>query len=102
MWARVTRFSLDPGRTAEVARYVADTAIPAVRSLPGFASGYWMIDERNAKTLNVTIWESEEAMRATESTVSELRERARAVGATLESVEGFAVIEGSGPVDGSS
>lgn len=97
MWARVTRFSLDRSRIADVRQYVADTAIPAVKSLPGFTCGYWMVDEANARTLNVTFWESEDAMRATESDVSELRKGAQEVGATLESVEGFQVIQGSGP-----
>jgi quinol monooxygenase YgiN len=97
MWARVTRFSLDPSRIADVRQYVAETAIPAVKSRPGFTSGYWMIDESNARTLNVTVWESEAAMRATEPHASQLREGAQEAGATLESVEGFEVIPGSGP-----
>lgn len=97
MWARETRFRLDASRSADVSRYVADTAIPAVRSLPGFVSGYWMLHESSTRTLNVTIWESEEAMRATESDVSELRRRAQEAGATLESVEAYQVIPGSGP-----
>lgn len=99
MWARVTRFSIDAARVADVTNYVAETAIPAVRSLPGFVTGYWTLDESGARTLNVTIWETQEALRATESDVSELRRRAKQAGATLEGVDVFHVIRGSGPRD---
>ncbi len=37
-----------------------------VQRQPGLAAAYWLLDREGGKGLTITIWESEEAMRASE------------------------------------
>jgi len=39
---------------------------PSVRRDPGLKTAYWLVDREGGKALIITIWESEEAMRASE------------------------------------
>ena len=39
---------------------------PAIRQDPGLAAVYWLVDRAGGKGLIVTLWESEEAMHASE------------------------------------
>ena len=39
---------------------------PSVRQDPGLKIAYWLVDREGGKGLIITIWESEEAMRASE------------------------------------
>ena len=39
---------------------------PAIRQDPGLAAVYWLVDREGGKGLIVTLWESEEAMDASE------------------------------------
>jgi len=40
---------------------------PKVQQLPGLEAAYWLVDREGAKGLTITLWESEEAMHASEA-----------------------------------
>lgn len=91
MWARVTTLQTDANREQEGTDFINTHVIPEVQRMPGFMSGYWMLDASTGKALNVTLWSSEEALRATEMPAAELRKSAEALGASVDSVEVFKV-----------
>ena len=93
MFARVTTVQGSPDRVDEAARRIQEHAIPSVRQLPGFKGAYWLADRRTGKGLAVGLWESEEAMRASEAMIAQSRrESMEAIGATIQSVEEYEVI----------
>ena len=93
MFARVTTMQGPPERIDEAARGLEERAVPFVRQLSGFKGAYWLADRQTGKVLAVALWESEEAMRASEAQIEQRRrESAQAVGATIQSVEEYEVI----------
>jgi len=93
MFARVTSMQGPPDRIDESARQIQEQAVPFARQLSGFKGAYWLADRRTGKGLSVTLWESEEAMRASETEIEPRRKATvQAVGATLQSVEAYEVI----------
>ncbi len=93
MFARVTTMQGSPDRIDEAARMLQEKAVPFARQLSGSKGVYWLADRQTGKGLVVALWESEEAMRASEAEIEPRRkETAQAVGATIESVEEYEVI----------
>ncbi len=93
MFARVTTMQGSPDRLDEAARRYQEQAVPFIRQLSGFKGSYWMADRRSGKSLTMALWESEEAMRASETEIAPRRKAtAQAVGATIQSVESYEVI----------
>ena len=93
MFARVTSMQGPPDRIDEAARQIQEQAVPFARQLSGFKGAYWLADRRTGKGLSVTLWESEEAMRASAVEIEPRRKAtAQAVGATIQSVEAYEVI----------
>lgn len=75
MFARVGTWE---GSTEELDRWVAGAKDVKARihEAPGLRAAYWFVDRTAHRGLTVTIWESEDAMRATED------RRARSQGLT--------------------
>ena len=93
MFARVTTLQGSPDRIDEAARGLQERAVPFVRQLSGFKGAYWLANRQTGKALAVGLWESEDAMRASEAQIEQSRrESAQAVGATIQSVEEYEVI----------
>ena len=93
MFARVSTLQGQPERLDEAARVMREEAAPFARQQPGFKTAYWLADRSTGTVVAVALWGSEEAMRASEAAVDERRrESARALGATVESVERYEVI----------
>jgi heme-degrading monooxygenase HmoA len=87
MWARVSRLQGEPGRVDENVQIMMDRALPAARRLPGFKGVLGLADRASGKSLAVTFWESEEAMRASEAEADRIREdSAQAGGEQIVSV----------------
>ncbi len=61
---------LDRART-----FVRDQVVPSARQQSGLVAGYWLLDRANGHGLAVTIWESEEAMLASETVAQETARR---------------------------
>ena len=93
MFARVTTIQGSPDRIDEAGRRIQEQAVPFVRQLSGFKGAYWLADRQTGKVLAVALWESEEAMRASEAQIEpRRRESALAVGAAILGVEEYEVI----------
>lgn len=67
MYAVVAVFTLDRAWDEEQQRTVEEQLIPTTRQVPGFVSGYWMIDPAEPKSQVLTIWDTEEQARALNS-----------------------------------
>jgi heme-degrading monooxygenase HmoA len=93
MFARVSTITSPPDRIDDAARSFREQAVPFARQLDGFKGAYWLADRRSGTVLGVTLWESEEAMRASEAVVEPRRaQSARDFGASVQSVEEYEVI----------
>jgi heme-degrading monooxygenase HmoA len=67
--------------------------LPQARLLDGFQGVYFLVDRQSGKHLTITLWESEEAMRASEQAANRLcSEDAEAAGAMVQIVERFEVV----------
>lgn len=85
MFARVTSLAGAPERAGQGINNFREQVLPAARQLAGFKGAYLLMDRATGEAVSVTIWESEEAMRASEEAASRLRADAvQEVGATAE------------------
>lgn len=92
MFARVSTYRGDPGQIGEGVNYARENILPKVRQVDGFEGVYYLVDRESGKALTITLWESEEAMRASEEEANRLRsESADASSATVENVERYEV-----------
>jgi heme-degrading monooxygenase HmoA len=65
---------------------------PNVQRQPGLTAAYWLVDRESGKGLTITIWESEEAMLASEQFRSQSQSQTSAAtgaGVTTERFEVF-------------
>ena len=93
MFARVTTAQGPPDRLDEAARLIQEQVVPAARQQRGFKGAYWLADRQTGKVLAVALWESEEAMHASEAAMEQSRSQStQALGATIQSVERYEVI----------
>jgi heme-degrading monooxygenase HmoA len=73
MFARVSEIT---GPIDQLDRGIAgfrDQVVPAVRGMNGFVRAYLLVDRASGKTLAISVWETEEAMRASEEAAGRLR-----------------------------
>ncbi len=93
MFARVSEIT---GPADQVDRGIArftDQAVPTIRGVDGFDRAYLLVDRGSGKTLAITVWKSEEAMRASEETANQLRAAVTEdMGATGASVGHYEVV----------
>jgi heme-degrading monooxygenase HmoA len=92
VFARVSTFRGDPAQIDQGINYIRESVLPSVRPDERLEGFYHLVDRQSGKAISITLWESEEAMRATEEEANELRaEIANAANATIESVETYEV-----------
>ena len=92
MFARVSTYRGDPGQIDEGLDYARENILPRVQQVDGCEGVYYLVDRQSGKALSITLWESEEAMRASEEEANRLRsESAEAADATVEDVERYEV-----------
>lgn len=74
MYARLTRISgqVDEDQVVPMTERIMSEA----RQLDGIKGGYWLRSRDNGDLVAVTLWETEEAMKATEQQAAALRNRA--------------------------
>ena len=95
MFARVSRYQ---GDVAEL-RAGFEAIHEELEQLDGFVQAYFLVDEKNRKATSITMWESEEAMRATEDRAHAMRTRAtEPVDATIESLDHYEIVATAKPV----
>ena len=93
MFARVTTAQGSPDQLDQAVRYIQEQIIPAARQQRGFQGSYWLVDRQSGKVVAVALWESEEAMRASEGAMEQSRSQsAQDLGVTMQSVERYEVI----------
>ena len=76
MHARVTKFTVEPGRIDDANEYYRSTVLPQARELEGFKGGVALVDRDGGSIFSFTLWENEEAMRASEEAGNRLRGQA--------------------------
>jgi heme-degrading monooxygenase HmoA len=82
----------DPGHIDEGSNYIRQSVLTSVNPEEGLEGVYHLIDRESSKAISITLWESEEAMRASEEEANQLRgEIAEAASATVENVETYEV-----------
>lgn len=72
---------------------IRDQVIPRARALQGFRGGYWMADRASGKVVGVTLFESAEALKASEAQAARIREESsRSAGLPIPSFESYEVV----------
>ena len=102
MFARVSEFEAHPEQLDEMKREGVEHVLPALRIQEGFNGGLVLANRRSGKVLAVALWESEQAMDATEEAAHWLRAfGAEAAGGMQKGVERYEVffldVEGTRP-----
>jgi heme-degrading monooxygenase HmoA len=92
MHARVSRYEGGaPESLEESVRRGREEVLPAARELDGFKGAIALLDRRSGRHMVISLWESEEAMAASEDQAEELRRRQLTEGEQVASVERFEV-----------
>ena len=92
MYARVSMFESSPDQIDEFLRQAREQVLPQAKQDEGFKGMIALGDRQSGKTLGITFWESEEAMRASEEDANRLREEsAEAGGQQIAGVERYEV-----------
>jgi heme-degrading monooxygenase HmoA len=101
MHARVTTIKGAPDRMDDAERHIQEQTLPQLRQMEGF-QGFVALGNRNSgELIGVAFWESEEALRATEGAVSNVRSgAAEATGGTVSGVEEYEVLFNEAPSAG--
>ena len=92
MYARVSTYRGSAEQIDQGIRQIRENILPRVQKLDGYRGVYFLVDRQSGKSMTVTLWESERAMRASEEAANQLRsDSAEATGATVEGVERYEV-----------
>lgn len=93
MHARVTTLEGSPDKMDDATRHLQEQVLPRLQQMDGFKGFVALGDRQSGKLLGVALWESEEALRATEEAVSSVRsEAAEAADGSVAGVEQYEVI----------
>ena len=76
MHARVTKFTVEPSRIDDANEYYRSTVLAQARELTGFKGGVALVDRDGGNVFSFTLWESAEAMHASEEAGNRLRGQA--------------------------
>lgn len=96
MFARVTTTKGQVTKE-EAVRVIRNRVLPAADGLTGFKGGLWLLDQKGGKGLTITLFESEEALRASAEAADRLRKEAVGeLGASVASVESYEVVVAAG------
>ena len=81
MHARVSIFEGgNPEQIDDSLRQARDDVLPRAKQMDGFKGMIALGDRQGGKTLGITFWESEEAMRASGEAANQLRQESAEVG----------------------
>lgn len=90
MFARVSTFQGSPDAVDEGIRALREEVFPEAKQLPGFAGLLVLVDRDSGKSLGVTLWQTEQAMRDSEEAGNQLRDHTAQIGGgRIASVERF-------------
>ena len=92
MFARVSTFQGSPEQLDESTRQATEQIVPAARRLAGFQGVLSLIDRATGESITITLWQDEDAMRASEEAANRLRASgSEAAGGSVVSVERYEV-----------
>jgi heme-degrading monooxygenase HmoA len=92
MFARVSTYEGRPEQLDEMHHEGVEHVLPALEMQDGFSGGMVLADRKSGKVIAMTLWESEQAMDATEEASQWLRIfSAESSGGTISSVERYEV-----------
>ena len=92
MYARATIVEGPPENIDQGIAIVQGEVLPAARQLDGFQGMFGAVDRASGKVMTFTLWESEEAMRASEEAANRMRAGAMdALGTPQPTVERYEV-----------
>ncbi len=92
MFARVSTLRGSADLIDEGIRYVRENVLPRAELIDGYKGAYLLVDRNSGTSVSVTLWESEEAMRASEEAANSLRGKAaEGIGAEIATVERYEV-----------
>ena len=92
MYARVNVIEASADQVDEGVSLIRDRVLPAVSSIDGFSGLIGLVDRDSGKTLGITLWESQEAMLASEQEAGRIRsEMTDALGQAKPTVERYEV-----------
>ena len=81
MYARVSIFEGgNPEQIDDSLQQARDEVLPRAKQMDGFKGMIALADRQSGKTLGITFWESEEAMRASEEAANQLRQESAEIG----------------------
>jgi heme-degrading monooxygenase HmoA len=101
MYARVTTIQGSPGKMDDAKGHVQEQTLPQLQEMEGFKGFVALGDRNSGKVLGVAFWESEEALRATEGAVSDVRSgAAEAADGIVAGVEEYEVLVNEAPSEG--
>lgn len=76
MFARVTTVHGTPEKLDDGARMVQEQMMPLLQQQHGFKGAYLLVDRASGRALGITLWETREAMAASDTVTSPLRAQA--------------------------
>jgi hypothetical protein len=89
MIAKVRTVAVSPAAVEPGVSYLQGTMLPAAREIDGFRGMIGLVDRQSGRAITVTLWESAEALEASEAAGARLRSQdgAPASRATVERYE---------------
>jgi heme-degrading monooxygenase HmoA len=92
VFARVATYTGTSDQVVEAIRLIRENVLPRTEQLDGYQGAYFLVDRQNGKSLTMTFWESEEAMRTSEEAANSMRsEIADALETQMVGVERYEV-----------
>jgi heme-degrading monooxygenase HmoA len=80
VYARVSMFEGTPDLIDEMLRQVQEQVVPQAKLIDGFKGIIALGNRQSGKTMGITFWENEEAMRASEEAANRLRNESTEAG----------------------
>jgi heme-degrading monooxygenase HmoA len=75
-YVRMTTLQPDPSKVEELLRFNREHAAAAIRQQPGYEGQRLLVDRSSGTLISVTLWASEAAARAGDTTLSQPRTQA--------------------------
>ena len=91
MYARSTTIQAQTSSIDDGIAYVRDTVMPALEGLDGFTGVSLLVDRQSGRCIATSAWDTEEAMRASEEAVRQVRARATEIFGGTAEVEGWEI-----------
>jgi heme-degrading monooxygenase HmoA len=93
MFARVTITQGPPDRVEDGIRDVRERILPAAKQMEGYQGILLLVDRSTGKAMGITLWETEEARKASEEAADSMRgESAEATGGQIVDVQRYEVV----------